>query len=178
MRASIRLLTVNYDPGLLALRGVDAGDVAAVAAGVGDVDPVDGQDASSLCGLGQNFSVGLQVHQAVFLVGRKRCESQIFMHKRWAAKHIAATYQFAGVGPLDVHSCVKLNQCGAVQGEGLPHYQLYRVFRKQLDIVNLTSCAGKRKGGRKRQWDSGREAAKEVTATRSALFPSSQYQRK
>lgn len=80
------LLTVNYDLGLLALCGVDAGDVAAVAAGVGDVDPVDGQDASSLCGLGQNFPVGLQVYQAVCLVGKKRCESQIFIHKCWAAK--------------------------------------------------------------------------------------------
>lgn len=81
MRCSVRLLTVNYDLGLLALRGVDASDVAAVAAGVGDVDPVDGQDAGSLCGLGQNFPVGLQVYEAVCLVGKKRAKVRfLFMN--------------------------------------------------------------------------------------------------
>lgn len=59
----------------------------------------------------------------------------------------AATYQFTGVRPLNVHSSIELYHRCAVQGEGLPHYQLDWVLRKQLDIVNLTSCPGKRKGG-------------------------------
>lgn len=60
---------------------------------------------------------------------------------------VAATYMFARVRPVNDHSSVKLHQRCAVQGEGLPHHQLDWVLRKQLDIVNLTSCPGKRERG-------------------------------
>lgn len=63
-------------------------------------------------------------------------------------------YQFAWVGPVDLQPGVKLHQRRAVQCEGLPRYQLHRVHRKQLDIVNLTSCWGGRdKAGR--HWEAG-----------------------
>lgn len=57
------------------------------------------------------------------------------------------SYRSAGVGPLKVHPCVKLNQCSTVHGKGLPHNQLHRVFRKQLDAVHMTSWMGERKEG-------------------------------
>lgn len=66
-----RVLTVNNDLCLLALPGANAGDVAAVEASVGDIDPVDGQDAHGLCGLRQSFPMGLYVDQAVCLAGGK-----------------------------------------------------------------------------------------------------------
>lgn len=71
-------------------------------------------------------------------------------HNTWPT--VAATYLFARVRPLNVDSSVELHQRCAVQGEGLPHYQLDWVLRKQLDIVNLTSCPGKqkKKGGEER----------------------------
>lgn len=71
-----------------------------------------------------------------------------------------AAYMFARVRPLYFHPSIELHQCCTVQGEDLPHYQFYWLLRKQLDIVNLTSCSGKRKreginrgteGGR--QWE-------------------------
>lgn len=66
-----RVLTVNNDLCLLALPAANAGDVAAVEASVGDIDPVDGQDAHGLCGLRQSFPMGLYVDQAVCLAGGK-----------------------------------------------------------------------------------------------------------
>lgn len=66
-----RVLTVNNDLCLLALPGANAGDVAAVEASVGDIDPVDGQDAHGLCGLRQSFPLGLYVDQAVCLARGK-----------------------------------------------------------------------------------------------------------
>lgn len=74
----------------------------------------------------------------------------------WSA--VAASYLLARVRPLNVHPCVELHHRCAVQGEGLPHHQLYWVLRKQLDIINLTSCAGKRKGrGRSKGTEGGRQ---------------------
>lgn len=65
-----QVLTINYDLCLLGLCCVDAGDVAAVGSGVSDVDPVDGQDANSLCGMRQSFTIGLSFHPAVCLARR------------------------------------------------------------------------------------------------------------
>lgn len=62
------VLTINYDLSLLGLRCVNAGDVADVRACVCDVDTVDGQDANSLCGVRQSFTVGLSVRPVVRLV--------------------------------------------------------------------------------------------------------------
>lgn len=73
-KTATRVLTVNNDLCLLALPVANAGDVAAVEASVGDIDPVDGQDAHGLCGLRQSFPMGLYVDQAVCLAGgRETC---------------------------------------------------------------------------------------------------------
>lgn len=91
-----------------------------------------------------------------------------------------ATCLFARVGPPNVHPGVELHQSGTVQGESVPHQQLHRVLRKQLDIINLTSCS---EGRTKQEWgeeqrDGGRETVRKVEATLSAVFPSSPEQRK
>lgn len=62
MHCSKLVLTINYDLCLLGLCCVNAGDVAAVRASVSDIDPVDGQDANSLCGMRQSFTMGLSLH--------------------------------------------------------------------------------------------------------------------
>lgn len=69
-------------------------------------------------------------------------------------------YLLAWVRPLDLQTGVKLHQRRAVQCEGVPRYQLHRVNGKQLDIVNLTSCPGKRSRGKEkagRQWETDTE---------------------
>lgn len=142
------VLTINYDLCLLGLRCVYAADVAAVRASVINVDLVDSQDANGLCGMRQSFTIGLCFHPAVGLVRRKCLKISFLIY--WFHMcywHVDTMYQFARVWPLNVHSGVELNQRCAVEGEGLPHYQLNRILRKQLDIVNLTSCTGKRKRG-------------------------------
>lgn len=150
------VLTMNYDLSLSGYCSVRAGHVAEVRATVGDIDTTDGQDANSLCGMGQSFTMGPSVHQAVHLVRRKRL--RIIKHPL-KCRLAAATYLLARIGPLNLHPCVELHQCCAVQGESLPHHQLYWVLRKQLDIVNLASCPGKRKkgGGTNRGTEGGRQ---------------------
>lgn len=164
VHCSALVLTINYDLSLLAVRCVHAGDVAAVGASVCDVDTVDGQDASRLCGLRQSFAIGLNAHATVRLV-RGNSPKVSFFHllmprNMWPTVAVAAAYLFARVRPLNVHSSVELHQRCAVQGEGLPHYQLDWVLRKQLDIVNLTSCPGKRKKG-ERETEGQREGDSE-----------------
>lgn len=142
---------MNYNLSLLGLCCVHAGHIAGVWASVCDIDTVDGQDANSLCGVRQSFTIGLSLHPTVRLARRNRLSIikwvvlRFFIYVRQPT--VAATYLFARVRPLNIHPSVELHHCCAVQGEGLPHYQLYWVFRKQLDIVNLTSCPGKTKKG-------------------------------
>lgn len=131
---------------MLGPRGAGAGDVAAVGAGVRDVDAVDGQDADGLGGVGQSFAVGLRVLPAAGLGVENLCLGAHVLGLLQVDR-LMLVYLFAGVRPLDVHAGVELHQRGAVQGEGLPHHQLHGALRKQLDIVNLTSCTGTEKPG-------------------------------
>lgn len=64
MPGSELVLTINYDLSLLGVRCLGAGDVAAVGARVCHIDAGDGQDANSLCGARQSFTVGLRVRLA------------------------------------------------------------------------------------------------------------------
>lgn len=69
-------------------------------------------------------------------------------------------YQFAWVRPLDLHTGIKLHHGRAVQCEGVACYQLHWVHGKELDIVNLAACAGKRSRGKEksgRQWEADTE---------------------
>lgn len=70
MHCSTLALTINHDLCLLGLCGFSAGDAAAVRASVIDIDPADGQDAHSYCGVRQSFTIRLSFHQAVGL-GRR-----------------------------------------------------------------------------------------------------------
>lgn len=70
--SSESVLTMNYNLSLSGYCSICAGHVAEVRATVSDIDTTDGQDANSLCGMGQSFTMGPSIHQAVHLVRRKR----------------------------------------------------------------------------------------------------------
>lgn len=157
------LLTMNYDLSLLDLCCFHCRDIADIWASVCHVNSGDGQDANSLSGVRQGFTIGLSLHHTFCLVEEKQSITFTFFI-RWSPHDmrsaVPAAYLFARVRPLNVHPSIELHHCCAVQGEGLPHHQLYPVLRKQLDIINLTSCPGKRKGGGRskgteggRQWE-------------------------
>lgn len=143
MHCSELVLTINYDLSLLGVCCLSAGDIAAVGATVSDIDTGDGQDAHSLSCARQSFTIGLSVR----LVRKTGFLDFYLLMPHDMRPTVAATYMFARVRPVNDHSSVKLHQRCAVQGEGLPHHQLDWVLRKQLDIVNLTSCPGKRERG-------------------------------
>lgn len=162
------LLTMNNDLSLENFCSFHASNIADVWSRVCDVDIVDGQDLNRLCGMRQRFSLGLGLHPAICL--SRRNTLWVLLGTSWNIQLLtvaSAGYLFTGIRPLDVHPGVELHCRRAVQGESLPHHQLYRFLRKQLDFVNFTSCSGKR--GKKTE-KIGSEAAGEVTVTSSAAF--------
>lgn len=142
---------MNYDLSLYSMWALHAGDVADVGPSVRDVDTVDGQDMDGSSGVRQRFSVLLGLHATALLLTRR---SAIVNEHRYLFKSLSAEsseYLLTRIEPLDVHPSVELHHCSAVEGEGFSHQQLNRVLRKQLDIVNLTSCPGRKKEGGSQQ---------------------------